>query len=365
MTTSFAGPGAGPAAGRAPLPADATGFQHVVGGPLRGLTLPCVTALTILVDADQSSGAVSPSAHALRLLAGIERPRAGKVLALGGDPAEHAALRRSIALVGDDVLIDRTSPLDEAASAVAAARGVASLMTPALVRAWLAAHAADASPDEQRRRLADAVAGPEQARLLLISHPERASDAAARDRQLARVRDAVRRGQQTVVATARLEDVLGAAEGLEAIGAVLHGGVLLVAGPAHGLPWAISAAGGQTRLIRVAVRDEAGDRADRADRADGAGASVASNDAAAIGSAAMRLAAELFADPEIAPAIVAIEPIGRGELRLHVRDPQRVGRAIMARAKAGMAITRLVLHGSSAEEIAAAYGWARAQGARW
>jgi ABC-type multidrug transport system ATPase subunit len=355
VTSSHAGV-AGLAGGRPALPADATGFQHVVGGPLRGLTLPCVSALTILVDADLGSGAVSPSAYALRLLAGIERPRAGKVLALGGDPAEHAAIRRSIALVGDDVLLDRASPLDEAASAVAAARGVASLMTPALVRAWLAAHAADASPDEQRRRLADAVAGPEQARLLLVSHPERAVDAASRDRQLARVRDAIRRGQRAVVATGRLEEVLGVAEGLDAMGAVLHGGVLLVAGPAHGLPWAISAAGGQTRLMRVAVRDE------RGDPGSASASTSTSSDAAP---AAMRLAAELFADPEIAPAIVAIEPIGRDELRLHVRDPQRVGRAIMARAKAGMAITRLVLHGSSAEEIAAAYGWARAQGARW
>jgi ABC-type transport system involved in cytochrome c biogenesis ATPase subunit len=341
---------AGAAPARPSLPADATGFQHVVGGPLRGLTLPCVTALTILVDADEGGGALSPSAYALRLLAGIERPRAGKVLALGGDPAEHAALRRSIALLGDDVLIDRGSPLDEAASAVAAARGIATLMTPALVRAWLAEHASDLPADEQRRRVADAVAGPDQAQLLLVSHPERALDAASRDRQLGRVRDAVRRGQRTVVATGRLEDVLGVAEGLEAIGAVLHGGVLLVAGPAHGLPWAISSNGAQTRLIRVAVRD------DRV--AHGPDSSDAPPPA-------MRLAAELFADPEIAPVIVAIEPIGREELRLHVRDPQRVGRAIMARAKAGMAITRLVLHGSSAEEIAAAYGWARAQGARW
>ncbi len=334
------------------LPADATGFQHVVGGPLRGLTLACATSLTLLVDADADAGPISAAAYALRLLAGIERPRAGRVLARGGDPAEHAALRRSIALLGDDVLIDRTCPLDEAASAIASARGVASLLTPALVRAWLAEHAPDASRDEQRRRLADALAGAEQAELLLVSHPERETDGAARDRLLARVRDAVRRGQRTVIATARLEDVLGIAEGLDAIGAVIHAGVLLVAGPAHGLPWAISAAGGQTRLVRVAVRDD--------------GASErASEGASERATPAMRLAAELFADPEIAPTLVAVEPLGREELRLHVRDPQRVGRAIMARAKAGLAITRLVLHGSSAEEIAAAYGWARAQGARW
>ncbi len=324
------------------LPSEATGFAHVVGGPLRGLTLACAAPLTILVDADGASP--SQAAYALRLLAGIARPRSGKVLALGGDPAERAGVRRATALLGDDVLVDPNTPLVEAACAVGATRGVATLLTPALVRAWLAEHAPDATLEVQRRRLADALAAPESARLVLASHPEQAAHPEDRDRVLEQVRNAVRRGARAVVATSRLDDVLAFAEGIDAVGAVLHGGVLLVAGPAHGLPWALSASGAQTRVIRVAVAD---------DHDEGRPPP------------AQRLASELLADPEVAAALAAIEPLGRVELRLHVRDARRVARAIAARAKAGAAITRFVLHGSSAEELAAAYGSPRAQGARW
>jgi hypothetical protein len=326
------------------LAADATGFQHVVGGPLRGLTLACAAPLTILVDADGDAARVPATAFALRLLAGIERPGAGKVLALGGDPADRADLRRAIALLGDDVLLDRDSPLERAVSAVAAVRGVKELATEAAVRAWIEANAKDASSDERRRRLADVVADPERARLVLASLPERVVDPAERDRLLDVVRAALRRGARVVIATTRLEEVLSLAEGVDAIGAIVHAGTLLVAGPAHGLPWAVAASGGQTRLVRVGVRDD-GDPD--------------------VPAPAAILAADLFADPEVAPSLVAVEPLGRDELRLHVRDPRLVGRAIAARAKAGVAITRLVIHGASAEEVAAAYGYARAQGARW
>lgn len=323
---------------------EATGFQHVVGGPLRGLSLPCAARLTILVDADAESTRLSQAAYALRLLAGIERPRAGKVVALGGDPAARAELRRAIALLGDDVLLDRTAPLEEAAAEIAAARGVDALASPTKVAAWLDARAPGASPSQRRARLADELAAPERARLVLASHPERAGSPEARDAMLAIVRASVRRGARAVVSTSRLDDVLGIAEGVDSFGAILHQGTVLLAGPAHGLPWAIPASGVATRLVRVAVHDDR------------------DPDAAP---PATRLAAELFADPEIAPQLIAVEPIGRAELRLHVRDPRAVGRAIGARAKAGLAVTRLVLHGASPEEIAAAYGFARAQGARW
>jgi hypothetical protein len=315
-----------------------------VAGPLRGLTLPCASRLTLLVDADPESARPSAAAWALRLLAGIERPTSGKVLALGGDPAEQPALRRAIALLGDDVLVDRTTDLAEVGAELARARGLDALASEDQVTRWLDANAADASPEVRRRRLSDALAAPERARLVLASHPERAADPRDRDAMLAQVRAAVRRGAHAVVATSRLDDVLGVAEG-DALGAILHGGALLVAGPAHGLPWALPSHGIATRLVRVALREDE-------PRDDGP-------------SPAARLAAELFGDATVAPHLVAVEPIGRLELRLHVRDPRAVGRALAARAKAGLAITKLVLHGASAEEIAAAYGYARAQGARW
>jgi hypothetical protein len=321
---------------------DATGlFRVVAGNLLRGVDLPCTAPVTVLVDGDPDHASVGSAQLALRLFAGIESPRAGKVSVLGRDPAEHAALRRSIALLGDDVLVDPTRPLVDEIVALARVREVASLSSPSAVVDAIAA-LGDVESATLRRAMSDRIAEPSRASMLLVSHPERYREEGARDAILDEVRAAIARGVKVVIATRALDEVLPAIAGSEAIAAVLRGGVVVVAGPAHGLPWAIPAGAAGARLIRVAVHDD-----DARDESSPAPAAA--------------LASDLFADPEVAPVIVAIEPLGATELRLHVRDPRVVSRAIAARAHRGVAIARMVVYGASADEIAAAY----AQGARW
>jgi hypothetical protein len=313
------------------------GLTSVVSGAvLRGVTIPCEAPLTILVDADVDEGSARAGGQVLRLLAGIGRPTAGKVRVLDRDPASDPALRREIALLGDDVLLDRGRPLDEAAVDVARVRGIDRLATKDAVRALVQ----DATPELARRRVADVLAAPERARLLLVSYPERHADPTARDALVERIRAAMLREVPVVLATTRLDDWLVLAHDARAFAFILGGGVVLAAGPAHGVPWSLPLDRGATRLVRVLLEDEP----------------TATERAAP----AARLASELLADVNVSAQLAAVEPIGRVELRLHTRAPRELARAIARRAHDGLAVRQLVVQGAPTAAIAAAYAPSRA-----
>lgn len=308
-----------------------TGFVGVLGGGvLRGLTLECSSPLTFLVDADVEEPLVRPSSYALRLLAGIGRPSAGRVRVFGRDPWADFSLRREIALLGDDVLLDRSLPLQDAAVEIARARGLSGFS-----RTEVAAMIAGAPPDDARRVVADRVAAPERARLVLVNRPERYVRDVDRDALTAIIRSAIERGARVVVATAQLDAWLHLASDTRASGGILVGGTVVAAGLAHGLPWALPADGVSTRVVRVIVDDDA-------------------DAAASTASAASRLAADLFADAEVAPFLAAVEPIGRTELRLHTREPRALSRALAGRAHRGLPIRQMVVFGATAAALAQA-----------
>ncbi|MEO7096224.1 MAG: hypothetical protein ABI175_23395, partial [Polyangiales bacterium] len=175
----------------------------VAGNALRGVTVQCDSPLTILVDSDVDEGGNRAAGHALRLLAGIGRPKAGKVRVFDRDPAADPVLRREIALLGDDALVDRGRPLDDAAIDVARIRGIESLSTRDQVTAFVGKETA---PDVARRRVADELAAVARARLVLVSYPERYVDPAERDALIERIRAAILRGAPVVLATSRLDD---------------------------------------------------------------------------------------------------------------------------------------------------------------
>ena len=328
MTTPIVAPGIAPMAASV-APTEPTALQRVVvGGVLRGLTLALPARLTLLLDADGDVSGVRASAWVLRLLAGVARPSAGTVHALGGDPARSPDLRRSIALLGDDVLLHGATPLDRAAAELARVRGVDALSTPGAVRAAIAAAGSLAAG---RRAIADRLAAPERARLLLVSHPGRHGDVAEVRRHVA---DALARGAQVVVATTQLDDWLHLAHEPDAVAALLVGGALVATGPAHGLPWSIPVDGSTVRLVRVVLDDP-----------------PRAADAPATSPPAHRLAAELFADPELASRIAAVETVGRAELRVHTRDPRRLAQSIAARAADGLPVRRLLVHGATASAL--------------
>jgi hypothetical protein len=274
----------------------------------------------------------------LRLLAGVDRPSAGTVRALGVDPARDPKLRRDIALLGDDALLEETAPLEDAVVALAKVRGVASLSTREAVRAVVAE---SKSITIARKILADRLAAPERARLVLVSHPERWSDDAMRDKLTRAVNDALDRGAQVVLATTRLDDWLHVARSADATAVLLSGGVALAVGPAHGLPWAVPADGAGVRVVRIAVQDDA--KTDDEPRAP----------------AAQRLASDLFSDAEIAPTIVAVETVSPTELRVHTRDPRALSRSIARRAERGLDVRKLIVQGSTAVALAEALSQGR------
>ncbi|MBI2392752.1 MAG: hypothetical protein HYV09_24415 [Deltaproteobacteria bacterium] len=303
-----------------------TGFQGVVAGgangaagALRGFSFFFNTPLTVLVDAAPDDGSPSAAALALRLLAGIGRPRSGRVFVFDADPAADPALRRAIALLGDPVLLGAEDTADDpagSARALAAVRDVPLTTVEPLL--------ADTS-SEGRRALADALANVERARLVLLSFPERYVDATARDAVLSRVRGAVERGAQAVIATRTLDQVLAFAPDDGAVGVILANGVAAAAAPAHALPWAVPADGLRTRAVRVVV------------------------------SGAAKLAAELLADESVAKALTLIEPISSDEVRFHTRDPRALARAIGARAKEGLPVRALTVLGATAAEVLGGY----------
>jgi hypothetical protein len=306
----------------------------VVGTVLRGVTISCDAPLTILVDSDVDEGGTRAAGKALRLLAGIGRATSGKVRVLDRDPAADPSLRREIALLGDDVLVDRGRSLEAVALELAAIRGIDTLSTVEKVRAFVPA---GSTPELSRRRVADELAGVERAKLVLVSYPERYVDPATRDAIVERIRAAILRGVPVVLATTRLDDWLGLAHDARAHAFILGGGVVVAAGPAHGVPWSLPLDRAATRLVRVLLEDEATDGA----------------------APAARLAGDLLADVEVSPQLAAVEPIGRVELRLHTRAPRELARAIARRAHEGLAIRQMVVHGAPTAAIAAAYRGAR------
>jgi hypothetical protein len=261
------------------------------------------------------------------MLAGVDRPSAGVVRALGGDPARDPKLRRDIALLGDDVLLEAATPIEDAVMAIARVRGVESLAHRDRVRAVVAE---SKSAAVARKTLSDMLAAPERARLVLVSHPERWSDAAARERSTRAVNDALDRGAQAVLATTRLDDWLHVARSADATAVLLASGVAVASGPAHGLPWAVPADGAGVRIVRIAVKE-----------------------------AAHRLASDLFADAEIAPTIVAVESVSPTELRVHTRDPRALSRSIARRAADGLEVRKLIVQGSTAVALAEALAGGR------
>jgi hypothetical protein len=319
---------AAPSNATATAPSSETSLRGVIArGVLRGLTVQCAPKLTLLLDADGEGPGLRPAACALRMLAGVDRPSAGVVRALGADPARDPKLRRDIALLGDDVLLEEASPLEDAVITLARVRGVEELTRRDRVRAIVAEHE---SPLVARKTLSDRLAAPERARLVLVSHPERWSDASARDRLTRAVNDALDRGVQVVLATTRLDDWLHVARSADATAVLLAAGVAVASGPAHGLPWAVPTDGTGVRVVRVAVKE-----------------------------LAHRLASELFADDEIAPTIVAVETVSPTELRVHTRDPRALSRSIARRAADGLEVRKLVVQGATALALAEAFAGGR------
>jgi len=306
-----------------------TGLQGVVAaGALRGFSYFCTTPLTILLEGSPDDGSLPASAVILRLLAGIGRPQSGHVFTLGVDPTTDASLRRSVALLGDAVLLE-DEPADTA-HVVARLRGVTADLAP------LIANAHDSSG---RRALCDTLANASSARLVLLSFPERYLDPHARDAVLSTVRAALDRGAQAIVATRSLDEVLafapddraidskgesaGVLPARRPIAVIVANGVAAAAAPAHALPWAAPVDGLRTRVVRVVV---------------------GANGAAKLGS-------ELLADEAVASTLTAVEPLSAEEVRFHTRDPRAVARAIAARAKDGLDVRSLTVFGATAAEL--------------
>ena len=288
-----------------------TGMQGVVaGGLLRGFSFFCTTPLTILLEGSPDDGSLPASGLVLRLFAGIGRPESGQVFTFGLDPAADSSVRRSVALLGDPVLLD-DEPAD-AARDLAKVRGVTTDLQPLI---------ANAANSAGLRALSDAVANAAEARLVLVAFPE--SYLHARDEVLRTVQRALDRGAQVILATRSLDEVLAFAPDDRAVAVIVAGGVAAATAPAHALPWAVPSDGLPTRLVRVLVG----------------------------GNGATGLAAELLADELVASTLSSIEPVSPEELRVHTRDPRAVSRAIAARAKAGLEVRALTVFGATAAEL--------------
>ncbi len=287
-----------------------TGLQGVVaGGVLRGFSFFLSTPLTILLEGGADDGSLPASALVLRLLAGIGRPDSGRVFVFGSDPAVDASLRRRIALLGDPVLLE-DEPLDTA-RVLARVRDVPVDAVEPLLAAKGAAG---------RRALGDALANAAEARLVLVAFPERYG--AERDALLGSVLGALSRGATVVIATRTLDEVLAFASDDRALAVLVAGGVAAACAPAHALPWAAPTDGLRTRVVRVVT--------------DGAAA---------------RLAAALLVDDSVAASLASVEPVSADELRVHTRDPRAVSRAVAARAKGGLPVRAMTVHGATAAEL--------------
>jgi len=274
----------------------------LVPGVLGGLSLEARSPLTFLVEPAGGRAART----VFTLVAGLLRPRSGKVLVDGRDPAHDPGLRREIALLGDPALLAGLSDAEVRAMLpeLAGLRGVA------------------VPTARERLAVTDHLAAPATARVVLLAHPESYADPAARDAAIAAMQAAVARGAQAIVATHRLDTLLALAHGDPTAPAhLLGGGRVALTTPAQFLPWSSPARGGVTRTIHVVC--------------DGA----------------RELAAELLASAHVAPQIASLEPISARELRLHARDPQVVVRAVAAAAHGGRAIEALTVLGASAEEL--------------
>jgi hypothetical protein len=285
-----------------------TAWEAVVQGPLRGFTMHCPTPITILLDSDPLEA--RSGATALRLLAGIMPAASGRVLALGGDPLRDAALRRSIALLGDPALLEGAEDPHAMAAELAVIRGVT-------------LEGGDA------RALADRLANPENARLVLVSHPEDYLEGPARKALFSSIRAAIARSVPVVIATRSLDEVLALSPDDRALAGVIRDGTIVASAPAHALPWSLPWDASTTRLVRVLLAED----------------DLSPPPAA-------RLAADLLSDETVGASIAQAEPITKVELRLRTRDPRAVARAIAARAKKGLDVRALTVLGASAAEMA-------------
>ena len=273
----------------------------LVAGILGGFSLKMTSPLTFLVEPEGECAART----VLRLIAGLGRPRAGTVRVDARDPAREPSLRREIALLGDAALLEGLSDAE--------ARG--------MLPAFAAVRGVSVPDSPDRIACTDLLAAPERARVVLLSHPERYVDAQRRRAAIAAVEAAIARGAQAIVATHRLDALLTLAHGDPTAPAhLLGGGRVALSAPAHYLPWSLPARGA-TRVVRLVSDD------------------------------ALTLAAQLLADPDVAPLLASIEPISARELRLHARDARMLVRAIAARAHVGRAIEALDVTGASPREL--------------
>jgi hypothetical protein len=285
-----------------------TSWENVVRGPLRGFTLSCPTPITILLDAgplEARSGAL-----ALRLLAGVERPSSGHVLTLGVDPTSDASLRKSIALLGDPALLEGVDDPRALAEELAGVRAVT-------------------LQGGDTRALADRLANPDSARIVLVAYPEDYVEGDARKALFSSIRSAIERSVPVVIATRSLDEVLALSPDDRALAAVIGDGVVVSTAPAHALPWSLPWDASVTRLVRVVL---------------------AADDVSP--PPAARLAADLLSDEAVGGSIALCEPVTNVELRLRTRDPRAVARAIAARAKEGLDVRALTVIGASASEMA-------------
>ncbi len=310
-------------------------FGVLAGGRLRGINVPCFSPLTLILDADLDEQPPRAGVLALRLLAGIGRPSAGTVRVFGVDPGNDPELRRHIALVGDDVLLEPGRDAIDSALEIATIRRLSPLPT----RAALAAIVEGLAPSAARRRLSRVIAGAERARLLLLSYPEREVDPRERDEWAKLARSVLARGAHVVVATTKLDDWLGVADDVSAHAFVLRGGVVATGGPAHALPWSVPP-DHAPRVVTVVLDPDP--KLEPTDQ---------DHDATP---PAARLLSDLVKDPDVGPHLAAIEPIGPHEVRLHTRAPRELARAIGRRAAAGLAVRRLSVHGAAASALAVA-----------
>ena len=232
------------------------------------------------------------------------------MLTLGGDPMRDPSLRKSIALLGDPAL------LEGADDPLTVARDLASVRGTTLREGDL-------------RTLADSLAGPSRARLLLAAYPEDYLEPESRKLLFSELRGAIERSVPVVIATRSLDEVLALSPDDRAIAGVIRDGAIVSTAPAHALPWSLPWNASTTRSIQVVL---------------------AATDASPPPSA--RLAADLLSDEIVGGSIAQIETVSPTELRIRTRDPRAIAKAIGARAKAGLDVRALTVDGAAARELA-------------
>jgi ABC-type multidrug transport system ATPase subunit len=149
----------------------------------------------------------------LRLIAGVERPREGRISIHGHDlwDAEVAA-RQPIAYVPEQPELTPYATIEEIVRLVCRLRGVSKDdAATAIERVGLAGHASRSIrqlSQGQRRRAVLAAAWVGQPSVLLLDEPLEAMDRAMRDEVIAWIRDAATQGRTAVVASHDFDDLV-------------------------------------------------------------------------------------------------------------------------------------------------------------